>query len=260
LRYTDPTGHKPACGLYGEECSDEELDALTGGIPTGGWGGVGNDDDDNDDPAPNPDAELSTVEPSTLFPCLFSQVCHSIPFLHNFNALTSCNINDNISCILGWLIPSHSGWRGQLDVGGNLAIPFLGYTGPGGNVSIGVQFLYDRYSGQVGADVDWGYMPTYGLGGLSVLGTTGPVMGWGAGDLRPLMQTPAEGIIAISGSDVVGGTASANIGGVDPVSGFNPLTFYVGGGFGTPKAAAGGAGFNRIFGGSWPIFAPVWTP
>ena len=41
LRYVDPTGHKPACGAYGEECSEDELVALTGG------GNTGNSSDNN---------------------------------------------------------------------------------------------------------------------------------------------------------------------------------------------------------------------
>ena len=36
LRYIDPTGHKPACGEYGEECSEDELVAITGGAPGSG--------------------------------------------------------------------------------------------------------------------------------------------------------------------------------------------------------------------------------
>jgi GH24 family phage-related lysozyme (muramidase) len=31
LRYIDPSGHKPACGEYGEECGEDELNALIGG-------------------------------------------------------------------------------------------------------------------------------------------------------------------------------------------------------------------------------------
>ena len=46
LRYTDPTGHKAVCGEYGQECSEEELDAITGG---GNGGGGGHDDDKEED-------------------------------------------------------------------------------------------------------------------------------------------------------------------------------------------------------------------
>ena len=47
MRYIDPSGHKPVCGVYGEECSEDELDAITGG--GNGGGGGNNDDEDADD-------------------------------------------------------------------------------------------------------------------------------------------------------------------------------------------------------------------
>ena len=56
LRYIDPSGHKAVCGEYGEECSDEELDALTGG----GTGGGSHDDDEDE----NEDITLNGVPDS----------------------------------------------------------------------------------------------------------------------------------------------------------------------------------------------------
>jgi hypothetical protein len=41
LNYIDPTGHKPACGVYGEECAEDELDALISGGGSGGGGSGG---------------------------------------------------------------------------------------------------------------------------------------------------------------------------------------------------------------------------
>ncbi len=259
INASDPTGHYCVGDLEG--CVDE-TGAPVNDAPLylhqddDGGGGGGNTEEDGKD----------EVEPGTTFPCemfnlAISECYGDNAYLRNYNLITTCNVNDssNPACMFNWLVPTHWGIRLQGEIGANA--PLFGPIGPGFNLSGDAQWLYNRYSDQMTLNVDWAFQGTIGLAGFAGILTGGPVVGFGATDLRPIVSTPSEGIVGGSAAYVAAVSGSANVNSVDPISGLNPVTFYGGAGFGGPgKVAAGGGGFNDKFGGSWPLWWEVFEP
>jgi hypothetical protein len=216
LKYTDPSGHMQESDDYAEsdgKCSKGDTSCnWVGKTPT--------------KPRPKPqkskgnngNGECSTV---------------------------SCNaLNGDILAIADLLIPTHFGWRDQFELSGGLGSPVS--FGPSG--TLGINFAYNRVSGELAAFADW-TLEGSGSTGLPVGAsfTTGPIVGWGSSTINDVAQGNSA---IISGTAAYEGAISASVSvpvdgitpHVDPVYGQIPTTVYGGGGAGYAYAglAAGG--------------------
>jgi len=140
------------------------------------------------------------------------------------------------SSLVHLLTPSHFGGRLQgeisLDVG-------IGLSG-----SVGVNWVFNRNSGELAANADWAIEPGIGIGaGGSVTG--GPLIGWGsssAADVTKGYSAIISGTAAAEEALTIGITAPIDGKGlhIDPYSGQVPATFFFGLGAGGGYAGAGG--------------------
>jgi hypothetical protein len=218
VNFNDPTGHK--------ECDDEK-----------GCGGTTPKLKPNSNPKPKARLPKDDGEPS----------CKTV---------TCKAFNGDVGAILDLLIPTHFGWRGQLEVG---VTPNPAFSlGPSG--TLGVNIAYNRFSGELGAFVDW----TTEVGGstgtpVGASFTEVPIIGWGSSTIKDV----AKGDSAIvSGTAAYKGAISASISvpfegsigmpfegfklHVDPVYGQIPSTAYGGGGVGYAYGSLGG-GATHVF-------------
>ncbi|WKZ50323.1 MAG: RHS repeat-associated core domain-containing protein [Anaerolineales bacterium] len=168
-------------------------------------------------------------------------------------------LNGNVGAIIDFLIPSHIGFRWQLEVSGSIG----GIIGIGPSGTLGLNVAYNRKSEEFAAFAD--LTGEGGVGAGSPLGasvTTGPLVGWGSstvsdvatGDSAVLSGTVAPDLaVSFSGSAPLEGYSvsdplnfeNANLH-VDPVYGQVPATLYGGGGFGG-YYAGGGGGISHVF-------------
>lgn len=155
--------------------------------------------------------------------------------------LTDKIIQGDVSALVDLLIPSHIGGRIQVEV----SIDFvIGWSG-----SIGVNGVYNRYSDELAANVDWAFEPGIGIGGGGSA-TGGLLIGWGSSQVEDATQgysgiisgtAAAEGAVAAAVTFPIDMDKKALY--VDPHSGQVPATVYIGGGAGGAYAGIG-AGLN----------------
>ena len=209
LRYTDPTGHERLQdGPVDDDFSQSVFDDYEP-LPDND-----NEDDDNPGSDNNPDDLLLQDE--------FDE-CQTV---------TCKALSGDIYSMIELLIPSHLGWRIQIE--GTIFI----FSG-----TVGVNGVFNFVENQFGASADWslGGGPGYGAGAAV---TTGPLVGWGSSNVEDV--TTGNSVV-LSGSAAaelaLTGAVSAPVGNnglyIDPYYGQTPATLYLGGGAGGAFADAG---------------------
>ena len=228
----DPTGH--LCVGEPEECLENDgfmsggFNGTGGSVSNPGAGncsgsgcqGNGNDDEDDSDPIPDPPTPSITIDPLEQYS---DYGCQTV---------TCRALNGDVYSMIQLLLPSHLGWRIQIE--GTVFI----FSG-----TVGINGVYNFVNDEFGGNVDWSLGGGPGVGaGLAV--TTGPLAGWGSSNVN---------VVTSGNSVVVSGSAAAewaatgaisvpvNENGfyVDPYYGQIPATLYFGGGVGGAFADAG---------------------
>ena len=152
--------------------------------------------------------------------------------------------------IFDLLIPTHIGFREQLEIGVN-PNPALGF-GPSG--TLGINFAYNRVSGEFAAFADWTGEASVSTGTpISASLTEGPIVGWGSSTIRDVAQ--GESLI-LSATAAYEGALSTSISvpldgdpfdvHIDPIYGQVPTTIYGGGGIGYAYGSLG-VGATSVF-------------
>lgn len=171
---------------------------------------------------------------------------------------------------LTWLIPSHGGVKGHLSFGFGIPLPMqpeIG-LGPAGGASVSV--LCTR-SGECGSSYEFDFqVAVQGAGGSGSL-TVGPLIGWGASSLDPIVNGTSlsgggVGCVLICGESSTSIPLASNpletssiTPYIDPVSRSAIFTDYFGAGLGgsIPElvrgSAGGGLGFSQAWGSSFHV-------
>jgi hypothetical protein len=229
VKLTDPTGHQ--CYGEPEECLEDD-GAMGPGFPgTGGGGGIdggGGSDDDNDsgglDYCATHPGSCGLPPTTTTIPGVIEDVpCQTV---------TCRALSGDAYAMIELLVPSHVGWRIQLE--GTVFI----FSG-----TIGINGVYNFVDHQFGGSVDWslGGGPGYGAGAAV---TTGPLIGWASSNVEDVTSGNSvilSGSAAAEGALTVGVSAPLGDSGLylDPHYGQVPATLYLGGGAGGAFADAG---------------------
>lgn len=237
LKYIDPSGHDPECGPDGVFCdNDPSNDDLYYPMqlpsPGGNGGGSGGSNGDSNGGA---GTGSSGGNGGTL--------CQTV----------ACQaFNGDDYALIDWFLPTHGGWRLQLELCIKLPFPL----GPCG--TLGANALYNRSSDQLVVFVDWSAGGGPGEGGALSL-TTGPLGGWFASNTENLASGTSyslSGTLAYEGAI----SFSANSPLVrDEKYGDVPITYYLGGGIGGPGYVGGGANVSGVFVSSDATFLLPWN-
>ena len=183
-----------------------------------------------DDNANQPECKSSTPTGYGLIPS------NSSPARENQPTLTDKIKQGDISALVELLIPSHIGGRLQLEASFTLLV--------GVSVSVGVNGVYNRYSDELAANVDWAIEGGGGIG-AGASGTGGLLIGWGSSsvdDATKGFSGILSGTAAAEPAVSAAITAPLDKNGlhVDPYSGQVPFTGYFGVGGGGGYAGIGG--------------------
>ena len=183
-----------------------------------------------DDNANQPGCKSSTPTGYGLIPS------KSFPARENQPTLTDKIKQGDISALVELLIPSHIGGRLQLEASFTLLV--------GVSVSVGVNGVYNRYSDELAANVDWAIEGGGGIG-AGASGTGGLLIGWGSSsvdDATKGFSGILSGTAAAEPAVSAAITAPLDKNGlhVDPYSGQVPFTGYFGVGGGGGYAGIGG--------------------